>query len=175
MNFTDLVEQIRIDRNATSEVPAFDPANGNERARLLLLMEAPGPRAVGSGIVSFDNPDPSARNLKVQLERANIARDDIALWNIVPWYIGTGARIRAAATSDIIESRQYLPPLLSAMPNLRCVFLIGGAARKAHIFLSRLTVARIVTCHHSSNRVQIANSEAAQENVAIFTFVRSTL
>lgn len=176
MNFADLVNRIRVERNLTDAVPGFDPKNGNERAKYLFLLEAPGPTAVKSGQVSFENPDPSARNLRDQLETSGITRDEIAIWNIVPWYIGNSTRtaIRAANGNDIRTGSQYLEPLLYAMPNLRCIFLVGGAARRAHLLLSRLTTARIVTCHHSSARVLIANSRAAKENIEVFSFVKAT-
>ncbi|MSQ51674.1 MAG: hypothetical protein EXR28_07280 [Betaproteobacteria bacterium] len=88
MNFTKLVNRIRKEMNLDNKVPGFDPKNGNERAKYLFLLEAPGPRAVETGQISFDNPDPTARNLRCQLKAAGIAREEIALWNTVPWFIG---------------------------------------------------------------------------------------
>jgi uracil-DNA glycosylase len=177
MNFADLVNQIRTDRQLTREVPSFDPKNGNESAKLLFLLEAPGAQAVKSGLISFDNPDPSARNFRNQLEKAGIRREEIALWNIVPWYIGNKetTSIRAARGSDIEAGIKYLAPLVSAMPNLRCVILVGGAARRAHVFLSRTTTARIMSCHHTSAKVQNSNPNAAQENLEVFHFIKQTV
>jgi uracil-DNA glycosylase len=174
MNFADLVNRIRTERGLTIEVPGFDTKNGNELAKYLFLLEAPGPRAVETGQISFDNPDPSARNLREQLAAAGIAREEIALWNIVPWYIGNkaGTSIRAANGSDVCAGTNYLAPLVSAMPNLCCIVLVGGAARKAHMFLSRITTARIVTCHHSSARVINITPEAAKENIEVFALLR---
>lgn len=155
MSFADLVNRVRIENNLTREVPGFDPKNGNEQAKYLFLLEAPGPKAIQSGLISFDNEDPSARNFRNQLAEAGITREDIAIWNVVPWYIGNEANtsIRGANNNDVRAGIEYLPPIISAMPNLRCIVLVGGAARRAHIFLSRLTVARIVSCHHPSAKV----------------------
>jgi uracil-DNA glycosylase len=174
MNFADLVHQIRVDKNLMREVPGFDPENGHELGKYLFLLEAPGPKALQTGRISFDNPDPSAKNLREQLKEAGILRKDIALWNVVPWYLGNGTAISRANGEDIRAGVEYLRPLLSAMPNLCCIFLVGGAARRAHMLLSRITTARIVTCHHSSARVIIANSKAAKENIEVLSFVRST-
>lgn len=174
MTFSDLVSRIRADRKLTREVPEFDPKNGNEKARFLFLLEAPGPRAVESGFISFDNPDPSARNLQEQLAAAGIRREEIALWNVVPWYIGNGAAIRAAQAGDVRSGAEYLVPLISAMPELRCIVLVGGAARRAHVFLSRVTTARIVSCHHTSARAQNADPRAKEENVDVFRFIART-
>jgi uracil-DNA glycosylase len=177
MSFADLVNRIRIEKNLTTrEVPGFDPKNGNEQAKYLFLLEAPGPKAILTGQISFDNPDPSAINFQKQLVAANIAREEIALWNVVPWYIGNeaGTSIRGANGDDVSTGIEYLIPLISAMPNLRCIILVGGAARRAHIFLSRFTPARIVSCHHPSAKVMNINPEKAKENIEVFRFIKAT-
>lgn len=176
MNFTALVNRIRVEQDLTIEVPGFDPQNGNERAKYLFLLEAPGPKALKTGQISFDNPDPTARNLREQLAAASITREEIAVWNIVPWYIGneTGTSIRPANGSDVRAGIAYLPPLIAAMPNLSCIVLVGGAARQAHMFLSRMSAARIVSCHHPSVRVLNTNPEAATENIELFRFIKAT-
>ena len=176
MNFANLVNRIRTERNLTSDVPGFDPENGNESAKFLFLLEAPGPKAVQSGQISFTNEDPSARNFREQLAAAGITRKEIALWNIVPWFICNEERtsIRPASGKDVRAGIEYLAPLVSAMPNLRCIVLVGGAARQAHMFLSHVTTARIVTCHHPAARVLNVNPEAANENIEIFRFVKAT-
>ncbi len=156
---------------APEAVPGFDPSNGNEQARFLLLLEAPGPKAIETGLVSLDNPDPSARNLKAQLAAADIRRHDLAIWNVVPWFIGDfeKRKIRPAKCSDVREGVRYLPPLLAAMPNLQGIVLIGAAARSSHIFLSHTTSERILACHHPSARAMNANPGAFEENIAIFS------
>lgn len=176
MSFDDLVNRIRDDRKPTAKVPGFDPKNGNERAKYLFLLEAPGPKGVRTGVISFENPDPSADNFKKQLVAASITREEIAIWNIVPWYIGNkdGTSIRAATGKDVRAGLEYLTELISLMPKLRCIVLVGGAARKAHIFLSGITKARIVSCHHPSARLVNVNPKAAIENIEIFRFIKAT-
>lgn len=176
MSFELLVTEIRKSLGLSSEVPGFDPKNGNEQAKFLFLMEAPGPKAIESGIISFENPDPTARNFQKQLATAGITREEIAVWNIVPWYVGNiaGTAIRAATSQDIRAGIEFLSPIILAMPNLCCVVLVGGAARQAHLFLSRTTKARIVSCHHPSARVLNLNPAAANENIEIFRFIKVT-
>ena len=79
------VEKIRREQGLSDEVPRIDPQNGNEEARILFVLEAPGAQAVKTGFVSFDNPDQTARNFREQLIRAGIDRSEIVIWNIVPW------------------------------------------------------------------------------------------
>ena len=173
MSLMNVVNKIRQETGLTSEVPEFDPNNGNEMAKYLFLLEAPGAKAVKTGYISFGNPDPSARNFKVLLEKAEIDRSEIAIWNTVPWYIGTSdkKRIRAANGSDIQDGIQYLTNIIAELPNLKYIILMGGAARKAHVFLSKTTKARIVSCHHTSNKVRNTNPEAFEENLEVLRFI----
>lgn len=60
-------------------MPTFDPKNGNENARFLFVIEAPGAKAVESGHLSFENNDLTAKNFRNQLAAAVIERKDIAI------------------------------------------------------------------------------------------------
>ncbi len=185
MTFENIVARIRSERASIDQVPnfepkhvpGFDPKNGNENARMLFLFEAPGPGAVESGIVSFDNRDPTARNFRDQLGEAGIVRRDIAMWNIVPWYLSapTGNRIRAANATDIDAGRPYLDLVLAAMPNLTCIVLVGAAARKAHVYLSYSTDKRIASCHHTSARSLSVNRGNSEENIKVLRILKRTL
>lgn len=55
MRFAQLVSKIRTDRGLEREVHGFDLDNGNERAKFLFLLEAPGPKAVAIGSIFFNN------------------------------------------------------------------------------------------------------------------------
>jgi uracil-DNA glycosylase family 4 len=178
MCFKPLVNLIRKAKGSNHVVPGFDPDNGNETAKFLFLFEAPGHEAKQSGIISFDNPDPTARNFRRQLEKAGITRDEIAIWNTVPWYIAKprSNAIRPAKRSDVQAAIKYLKPLIEAMPNLRCIVLMGGVARRAHVPLSHLTTARIVSCHHTSARVLNSKRAATmeKENINVLRFIKKT-
>ena len=171
-----IVERIRVEQGLGREVPGFDPTNGNENARYLFVLEAPGPKAVASGVISLDNDDQTARNFRDQLKCAGVDRSDIALWNVVPWYLGTKTqtKIRPATGQDIGKALEYLSDVVSAIPHLRCIMLVGGAARRGHIWLSHRTTARILSCHHPSPKVQNTIQGAKEENVAIFRYMLAT-
>lgn len=173
MMFTEVVEKIRSIKGIKN-VPGFDPNNGNEKAKYLFLLEAPGPGSVKSGYISFDNNDATARNLSAQLAAAGIDRSDIAIWNTVPWYLGNEnfSKIRSPRSKEIIEARGYLIDVIDTMSALKCIVLVGSKARQLHLFLSTTVSIRIVTCHHTSGLVVNRHSIATAENIAVFRRIK---
>lgn len=81
----DMVAGLRAeDRGA---VPDFDPMDGGVGARILFLMEKPGPMTdsdqpgrAGSGFISCDNDDESAA------ATFTFVRDETLIWNAIPWW-----------------------------------------------------------------------------------------
>lgn len=67
------------------DVPDFDPLDGGIAARLLVLLETPGPASVSTGTTSRDNPTGTARNLTRFLDGLPLSRWDTVIWNAVPW------------------------------------------------------------------------------------------
>lgn len=134
---TRFVDEIRRQRQAScpnfrpEHIPYFDPLDGGINARVLFLSEAPGPRAVRSGFVSRNNPDKTAENNFVLQDEAGIVRTMTVRWNVVPWYLGDGKRIRAANHGDLIQSRPYLGSLLPILGHLRIIVLLGKKAQAA--------------------------------------------
>jgi uracil-DNA glycosylase len=82
-----VVKGIRKFHGLDWQVPWFDPNGGGIDARVLFILEAPGPKTVISGFISVDNPDQTARNWKELLAEAGIAPKEICIWNIYPIYI----------------------------------------------------------------------------------------
>jgi len=167
------VERIRKEMGLSDEVPSFDPQNGNESARILFVLEAPGKDAVKTGIISFENPDQTARNFREQLERAGIDRSEIAIWNIVPWYLGDGKKIRSAEVSDVKMGLKYLGDLITNLKELEFVVLVGGPARRALVYLSHKTDVRIFGCHHPSPKVVNNYPEMVEENILVFRAIKN--
>jgi uracil-DNA glycosylase len=125
---TDLVHEIREEHDG---VAYFDPADGGTDARLLFLLEAPGPRA--TAFISQENDDASAATMYQLLSDAGLPRKDVVLWNVVPFYIGQAdrRRIRAANQSDIDAGKPWLQKLIGLLPNLDAVVLLGLKAQRA--------------------------------------------
>ena len=128
---TNFVERLRSHIGATYHVPYFDPLDGGVNAECLFLLEAPGPNAVRSGFVSRNNPDETAKNFFLLNQQAGIDRSRTVTWNIVPWYVGTGTKIRAVNGNDIKVALPSLQELLSLLRLLRVVVLVGRKAAAA--------------------------------------------
>lgn len=113
-------------------VPHFDPRDGGDRARVLLLLETPGPRGGPVRVVSRDNPTGTARNLTRFCAAAGLAREDTVLWNVVPWLIHRpGATNRAPTRAETEAGLALVPGLLALLPHLRAVVLCGRHAAGA--------------------------------------------
>lgn len=168
-----LVTQIRVDRGVERDVPFFDPSDGGIHARILFLLEAPGPQAVRSGFVSRDNPDPSARNLRQLL--APLPRHETVLWNIVPWYVGTGQRIAPVGRADLECSRPYLERLIRLLPAMVMVVMVGRSAQQATKDLAQFWSGPIVEMCHPSNRVFNRWPDRRRESEARIHSVAMTL
>jgi uracil-DNA glycosylase len=148
---TEFVNRIRRERGLHEEIPFFDPLDGGTAARCLCLMEAPGRKAVQSGFISRNNPDPSARNSFGLYRDAGLQRADTVLWNIVPWYIGSDGGVRPAREEDIAAGLAYLGLALDLLPSLEIVVLLGRKAQRASTMLSRLRPRlKVLACPHPS-------------------------
>lgn len=150
-----LAERIAASHDAPKDVPRFDPFDGGINARVLLLQEAPGPRAVETGFVSFDNPDQTAANARHACESAGLSRRDVVRWNAVPWYIGNaeGTKIRAATKLDLQRAEPWLAQLLAVdlLPRLEVVVLMGKKAQRHARAIERIAPhLRVVKTSHCS-------------------------
>jgi len=146
---TAFVEELRHGAGPGTEIPYFDPWDGGVKATTLFLLEAPGPKAVRSGFVSLDNPDETAKNFHDLMMEAGIPRKSAIIWNVVPWYIGSGRKIRAATPDDLAEGLRLLPRLLGLLPKLQVIVLVGRKAGKAaaQVDHNRYT---LLACPHPS-------------------------
>jgi uracil-DNA glycosylase family 4 len=142
-----LVQRIRINHK---DVASFDPCDGGVNARVLLILEAPGRKAVQSGFISRNNPDQTAKNFCELLEEAELSRKDTIIWNIVPWYVGDGKNIRPVKPKDVKEAEPFLHELLALVPNLKAVGLVGRKAQTAAKMLGDKLPGEIVCVPHPS-------------------------
>ena len=149
------VQELRTETRYGNGIPFFDPCDGGIEAEILVLAEAPGPKAVKTGFISRNNPDPSAKNFLGLLQEAGIPRSATILWNIVPWYVGTEDRssIRPAERQDIADGLPYLYQLLDLLPRLHTIVLLGRKAQQVSKQLTARGGLRILETFHTSARV----------------------
>lgn len=119
-------------------IPYFDPWDGGINAECLFLLEAPGGNAVASGFISRNNNDETAKNFFILNREAGLPRERTITWNIIPWYIGTETKIRAANNKDIADGIPHLLSLLKLLPKLRVVVLLGRKAEQAESYFSSM-------------------------------------
>lgn len=132
-------------------VPDMDPLDGGTLARVLLLLEKPGPGAARTGFVSRDNASPTSAAIRAFLDEAGLPRGETLLWNTVPAWNGTikvtGAEVRAGLA--------HLAALLPLLPRLDTVILVGARAARAEGLL-RGTGLRLLHSAHPSPQVRAA-------------------
>jgi len=150
------------------QIPYFDPLDGGINASLLFLLEAPGPKAVESGFISRDNPDPTARNMMHLLNECGVPRRETISWNIVPWYVGSNGHIRPVNQKEITNGIEYLRSLQPLLPNIRVIVLVGGKAQKAWFAIEELFHIPILACPHPSQRVLNVWPEKRDEIKSVF-------
>lgn len=178
---TDYVERLRALRGGGEAVPWFDPDEAGVNASILVLLEAPGPRAVGtnsprpaaggSGFISNDNNDLSAEFMWGAHQRAGTIRaEEVVTWNVVPWYVGDGTRIRATNTVDMDEARPHLAELVGLLPAVNVVVLLGGKAQAAWA-RSCIPIPALMA-PHPSPRSRNLRPTAGDEIVAALTAAR---
>ncbi|KAA0124504.1 uracil-DNA glycosylase [Methylobacterium sp. P1-11] len=132
-----LGERISAERGAPVPVP--DPLDGGVGARMLLLLETPGPAVLRTGFVTRDSVNGTAANLFRFLAETGIARADTLIWNAVPWLIHqAGALNRAPRRTEIAAAGPYLAPLLDLLPRLAVAVLAGRFAGEAAPALAAL-------------------------------------
>ena len=134
---TAYVEQLR--GRSPDEFPDFDPLDGGVEARLLFLMEKPGPMTsalrtgrAGSGFISRDNDDPTAEAIFNFMGNAGIPRRETVLWNLIPGWNGT----RKVTAREVREGALEALRLVQLLPRLKAVVLVGARAEEARPFLT---------------------------------------
>ncbi len=128
---TEYVEELRALRRG--EVPFFDPMDGGVEARILFVLQKPGKRTLegihpprktpGSGFISRNNDDETAKNTFELLAKAGIPRDQTLLWNIIPWF-----NERNVSDQEIEEGAAHLRTLIKMLPNLKVMVAVGDKA-----------------------------------------------
>ncbi len=160
-----LIELVRHweEKNPERKFPYVDPCDGGVEAKVLFLQHTPGRKAVGTGFVSRDNPDPTARNAGKALDYAGFERADYVRWNVVPYYISTRDKDGKATTRQIHEAAPYTQAFIDKLRNLCVVVLCGRKAQEQVGDLKlRNGVEKLCTFHCGA---QSFNNHAQREHI----------
>ena len=128
MPLSKLVKQWRRDIPRAHWIPDFDPLDGGVKAKILFLMEKPGPGKNKQGVrlVSRDNDDPTAKNIKLLMKKANIKRKETILWNAIAAWNGK-TKISA---NEMNQAGRRITELLQTLKKLRAIVLVGIKAQE---------------------------------------------
>lgn len=147
-------EDLATRRNVV--VPHFDPGDAGAQAKVLILLEAPGPMTnganprPGSGFISVDNDDKTAENCWTLRDDVGLSERETLQWNIVPWYLGPASVKPNAA--ELREGGAELIALMELLPDLQVVIASGLYAQKGwrmHVARERRDLHLIETWHPS--------------------------
>ncbi|MCP2015268.1 hypothetical protein L1280_002429 [Deinococcus sp. HSC-46F16] len=137
----------QVQRESGRWLPYFDPADGGVAARVLLLLESPGPVVSRTRFVSVDNPDGTAENLRCLLHLSGLRRSDVVVWNAVPWQMSEGGVV-TPRPAQYAEAAPLTRHLLTLLPELRVVVLVGRHAERTWPLVGSALPA--LTCPHPS-------------------------
>lgn len=157
-DWVDVVAERRLAVGLPAVMPYIDPMDAGAGARVLIVLEAPGPMTnaggarPGSGFISSDNADPTARNLWNARREAGLL-DGVLIWNAVPWYLGP-TQIKPTA-KDRADGGLILRDLISRLPELHTVVPLGRHAQDAWRRYGRPGIGmslRTIESWHSGNQ-----------------------
>ncbi|MCT2302595.1 uracil-DNA glycosylase [Dietzia cinnamea] len=112
-------------------VPYVDPQMGGVEAAVLALLDNPSTKAeagTGSGLLSLENDDRTARFCAEQYNRFGLAPGEVVHWNAAPAPVA-GAKNGASTAAERARGARWLHDLLDLLPNLQVVLLMGRNAR----------------------------------------------
>lgn len=144
---TDYVLDLRT--RVLGDVPYFDPLDGGTAARVVFLLEKPGPKAAESGFISRNNDDWTAEYTFRFMQEAAIDRELTCLWNVVPGWNGS----QKVKGSELEFGIQYLEQLLPLIPKASTLVWVGKRAQRAIPMLSRFGL-RVLSSSHPSPKVR---------------------
>lgn len=112
-------------------VPYADPDLGGVKARMLVLLDNPSTKAeagTGSGLLSLDNDDRTARNCREAYARHGVEWKDVVHWNVVPFPVA-GVKNGGSTPAERQRGVPWTREVVKLLPNMEIVLLLGVAAR----------------------------------------------
>ncbi|WP_407606627.1 uracil-DNA glycosylase [Paeniglutamicibacter sp. ORCA_105] len=154
------------DESGGQWVPHVAPIHGGTKARVLALLSDPGPKTSktsGSGMICFENDDPTAAMLGQLFDQVSIPLNETMIWNAHPWYRHGTANLRAA---DLRRGIDPLKRVIDLMPDVRAVVLFGSNAQKSWKYFAQAhpqTAQKVMGIHSPHPGTQALWSPDPQE------------
>jgi|SRR5882672_3060993 len=149
-------------------IPRIDFAHGASlKSSVLFLLESPGPQVRTTRLISLNNNDPSASNLKKQLLEARVPLREVVLWNVVPWIAANGRGFETPTSAQITEAREQNLLLFNVFRSLATIVFVGKKAQREFVFYSGHTDSRLLASHHPSAQAMTVR-QRWKENVEVF-------
>lgn len=107
-----------------------DPQFGGVAAAVLALLDNPSTKAeagTGSGLLSPENDDPSARYCAEVYNNFSLTPGQVVHWTVAPAPIA-GIKNGSSSAEERRRGARWLPELLELLPNLRVILLMGDMA-----------------------------------------------
>lgn len=113
------------------QVPYVDPDLGGINARMLVLLDNPSTKAeagTGSGLLSLDNNDRTARNVREAYARHGVRNSGVVHWNAVPFPVA-GAKNGGSTPAERQRAARWTREVVELLRSVQIVLLLGAAAR----------------------------------------------
>lgn len=134
----------RIEDATGEKVPHFDPDSAGVEAEALFVLRDPSTAAAeGSGFISIDNNDPTARANTMFYDQTGLDRKRTLHWNAVPWEVGSRPIAREAS-----RARPYLLELVQMLERLKVIVVLGKPARESWELLYFDPGVPVIKCPH---------------------------
>ena len=154
------------------EFPDFDPLDGGVAAEVLFLFEKPGPMTStagrGSGFISRDNDDPTAKTTFLFMNEARIKRNTTVIWNVIPGWNGT----RRITSEELQIGITCIYQLLLLLPNLDTIVLVGKKSQRAKKVIQRAGL-KILDSPHPSPLVRASQPDRWSQIPTIWAMAKS--
>lgn len=144
----EIESEVAQDRRTSQVyVPYVDPDSGGAAAQVLLVLESPSRKAAlkgdqGSGMLSADNNDETAKNIWEAYRATGMPRTHGLHWNAVPWFVGTDARNSGVTSAQVDRGQEYLLRLLDLATDVDVLVAFGKPAQAAVRGITRQLGAR---------------------------------
>ena len=146
------------------DMPWIDPADGGVNARILILLQSPARSNLVPRFVSQDNPGPSQQNLNSFLKQARIKRENIIIWNTIPWLTLHNENV-SPTKENINKGIAIIKTLMPLLKNVSIVILAGAVALQTRKFFAQAYPDVVILSMPHPSPVSLCRSPSVSEKI----------